>query len=262
MDRSRAESFGEVAELYDRSRPSYPPELIDALLADDARRVLDVGCGTGIAAALLAARGAEVLGIEIDLRMARLARAKGLAVEVGAFERWDRAGRRFDLVTSAQAWHWIDPRAGAAAAAAALVPGGRLGLFWNFGDPPEHVRELLGPIYDRLEPGVENYSRLGDPRPERARATIAGLATAGGFTAAAVTRFPWTRRYDTAAWLDHLATQSDHNALVPDRRARLLAAVGEAIDSVGGFFDLLYETVLVSAHRRARGRAGGTPPAA
>ena len=56
-DRERAESFGAVAELYDRARPSYPEALIDALLAGGAERVLDVGCGTGIAGALLAARG-------------------------------------------------------------------------------------------------------------------------------------------------------------------------------------------------------------
>ena len=48
-DRSRAESFGNVAQLYDRARPRYPPQLVEWLLSDGARRVLDVGCGTGIA---------------------------------------------------------------------------------------------------------------------------------------------------------------------------------------------------------------------
>jgi len=85
-DRVRAESFGAVAQLYDRARPSYPEALINALLAGGARRVLDVGSGTGIAAALLAARGCSVLGVEVDARMAAVARAKGIDVEVGRFE--------------------------------------------------------------------------------------------------------------------------------------------------------------------------------
>jgi ubiquinone/menaquinone biosynthesis C-methylase UbiE len=62
-DRSRAESFGAVAQLYDRARPTYPPSLIDALITDSPRRVLDVACGTGIAGALLAARGCDVLAL-------------------------------------------------------------------------------------------------------------------------------------------------------------------------------------------------------
>ena len=72
QDRSRAESFGSVAVLYDRARPSYPPALIDALTAGGAPTVLDVGCGTGIAAALLVARGCEVTGVEVDPRMAEI----------------------------------------------------------------------------------------------------------------------------------------------------------------------------------------------
>ena len=163
-DRSRAESFGAVAELYDRARPEYPQSLIDALLADGARTVLDVGCGTGIVATLLTARGCRVTGVEVDPRMAEVARRKGLEVEVGAFERWDDHGRRFDLVTSGQAWHWIEPAAGMARAADVLNQAGRFAAFWNFGHPPVHIRGRIAPIYDRLAPSLENYSVALDGR--------------------------------------------------------------------------------------------------
>ncbi len=248
-DRSRAESFGAVAAQYDRVRPSYPPALVDALLAGGAHSVLDVGCGTGIAAALLVARGCAVLGVEVDARMAELARVKGLEVELGRFEDWDPRGRLFDLVTSAQAWHWIDPRAGAVRAAQALRAGGCVAVFWNFGDPPPHVRELLSPVYTRLGPGVENYSVLFGNRDARVQDTLDGLAATGAYGPAETTRFAWSQRYDTVGWLAQLSTHSDHRALPAARRKRLLAAVGEALDSVGGSFELPYETVLVSARR-------------
>jgi SAM-dependent methyltransferase len=248
-DRSRAESFGAVAELYDRHRPTYPPGLLDALLQDGPRDALDVGCGTGIAAALIAARGCAVLGVEVDARMAQLARVKGIEVEVSPFERWDDDGRRFDLISSAQAWHWIEPDAGAQKAASVLREHGRIGLFWNLGDLPESVRERIGPIYARLEPELDEYSVvLGRPE-QRGTPTVAGLVKSGRFTTPEVLRFPWSRPYDTPGWLAFAATHSDHQALEPQRRERLLDAVGEAIDELGGSFEMPYETVLVTAQR-------------
>lgn len=248
-ERTRAESFGAVAELYDRTRPSYPAALVEALLAERAERVLDVGCGTGIATALLAARGCHVLGVEVDKRMATLARARGLEVEVSPFERWQAAGRLFDLAISGQAWHWIDPVAGAAKLAAALDKRGRIALFWNFGNPPPQIEELFAPIYARLAPGLESYSVMLGHHDSRAEATVESIAASGRFTPAEVQSFRWSREYETAEWLELLQTHSDHRTLPPAQRKRLLTAIGEAVDAVGGSFEMPYETVLVSARR-------------
>ena len=62
VERSRL--FDHEAECYDRCRPRYPDVVIDALLGPEPAglEVLDVGCGTGIAARPIAERGAKVLG--------------------------------------------------------------------------------------------------------------------------------------------------------------------------------------------------------
>jgi SAM-dependent methyltransferase len=134
--RQVAESFGADAERYDRGRPSYPGALVERIVAaSPGPDVLDAGCGTGIAARQFQAAGCRVLGVDPDARMAGLARRSGIAVEVATFEAWDPAGRRFDAVIAAQAWHWVDPVAGAAKAALALRPGGRLAVFWNAFQP-------------------------------------------------------------------------------------------------------------------------------
>ncbi len=256
-ERSRAESFGAVAELYDRVRPSYPPALLDALLVDVsvvspslAPRVLDVGCGTGIVARLLAARGCDVLGVEIDERMARLARSRGTDVEVAQFEHWRAGGRAFDLIVSGQAWHWIDPLVGAEKAASALQPAGRLGLFWNFGVPPPAVAELFDPIYDRLAPRLDDHSVLLGGQDARAGNAIEGIAATGEFEPATTRTFSWRQTHMKSEWLDLLQTHSDHQALEPGRRTQLLAEIGDAIDSLGGSFELPYEAILVTARRR------------
>src|SRR6478672_8815434 len=110
----RATIFGAEAERYDRTRPGYPAELVDPLVPRAAMSVLDVGCGTGIASRLFAQRGCSVLGVEADARMAAVARARGTEVEIARFEDWDARGREFDVVVSAQAWHWVDSVAGPA----------------------------------------------------------------------------------------------------------------------------------------------------
>lgn len=59
-----------MAELYDRSRPSYPPALVDDVLEfagavpGSADRALEVGAGTGKATTLFAERGVSVVALE------------------------------------------------------------------------------------------------------------------------------------------------------------------------------------------------------
>ncbi|MFC8820298.1 SAM-dependent methyltransferase, partial [Streptomyces rochei] len=49
--RRMAESFGADAQRYDRARPGYPDALVARIVAGSpGSEVLDVGCGTGIAA--------------------------------------------------------------------------------------------------------------------------------------------------------------------------------------------------------------------
>jgi SAM-dependent methyltransferase len=248
-ERRRAESFGEVAELYDRTRPSYPQALVDALLADAPDSVLDIACGTGIAGALFAARGCEVLGVELDPRMAAIARARGLDVEVAPFEAWEPAGRSFELAICAQAWHWLAPQPALAKAASALSAGALLGLFWNFGNPPADVAARLRPIYAQLEPGLERYSVLLGHHEGRIDSGLAAIAEQPSFDEPEKREFPWSKQYDTAGWLNFLQTHSDHQTLAPERLERLLDAVGQALDELGGSFEMSYTAMLVSARR-------------
>lgn len=97
--REVAESFGSDPERYERARPGYPDAMVNRIVAASlGPDVLDVGCGTGIAARQLQAAGCRVLGVDPDARMADLARRHGVDVEVAAFEAWDPAGRDFDAV--------------------------------------------------------------------------------------------------------------------------------------------------------------------
>jgi hypothetical protein len=182
--------------------------------------------------------------------MAAVARAHGLTVEESVFERWDAAGRRFDLVTCAQAWHWVDPAAGTEKAARLLPAGGRIGLIWNEGVHDPEVAAALDAVYERHTGRLDDYSiLLGHGAAERVSTSAAALSASGHFGEPAVTAFPWERTYTRAEWLDQLPTHSDHRTLPPDRLAALLGGVGEAIDEAGGRIPVHYTAWLVTATR-------------
>lgn len=247
-NRARALSFGSVAALYDAARPSYPPALIDDLMAFAPRQVLDVGCGTGKAARLLVERGCDLLGIEPDPSMAAVARSHGIRAEESTFEAWNPRGRTYDLIVSGQAWHWVNPEFGVPKAASLLPPGGHIGVFWNRGRPEDETRRALEAVYLRLAPELAktnvalNLSAEPDDR-------YAEFRNAGLFTDVEARTYPWDAVYDRAAWIDLTATQSDHVRLPEERRHALLLALGDAIDALGGRLTYHYSTLLVLATR-------------
>jgi SAM-dependent methyltransferase len=245
-DRARAESFGGVAEQYDRFRPSYPAALVDDLVALHPTDVLDVGCGTGKAARLLAERGLRVLGVEIDPKMAAVARGHGLDVEVGSFESWPPGDRRFDLITCAQAWHWVDPAIAIPKAAALLRPGGTLALFWNHDETDEPARAAMEEVYRQYAPELRSSVVNGGNR-QSDRPHVGGLEASGLFASVRTSTYRWERSYSRGEWVGLVATHSDHLRLDPARRAALLDALGATIDALGGRIACHYGTYSVFA---------------
>lgn len=251
QDRGLAESFGADAGRYDRARPDYPRALVDRVVAaSPGPDVLDVGVGTGIAARQFQAAGCRVLGVDVDARMADAARASGVETEVAAFETWDAAGRTFDAVVSAQAWHWVDAVAGAAGAARVLRPGGRLAVFWNVFVLAPDIREAFADVHRRVLPDAPLNPWATAPLdaydPLSAKAAD-GMRQAAGFDAPEQWRLDWERDYTREQWLDQLPTHGGAGRLPPAVLAELLSGIGAVIDNFGGGFTMGYATVAVTA---------------
>ncbi|MHC3473221.1 class I SAM-dependent methyltransferase [Streptomyces sp. 7R007] len=252
-----AESFGADPERYDRARPRYPDALIRYVLdAAPGPRVLDVGCGTGIAARQFQAAGGTVLGVEPDARMAELARRLGTDVDVARFEEWEPGGRRFDAVVAGTAWHWVDPAAGAAKAAHALRPGGLLAPFWNVAELPADLAEAVADVCARVIPDApfDFRAALGRSMVDGYQTFLVKAADAiratGEFTEAEHRRHDWEFTYTRDAWLDVLPTQGAFTRVPRDKLGEILDAVGTAIDARGGTVTIPYATLAVTAVRR------------
>ena len=175
---ARAHSFNAAAAQYAENRPSYPPALFDAIeeLAGHpltGARVADVGAGTGIATALLHARGAQVVAIEPgDGMAAQFRRAlPDVPIVRGNGNALPLTDHSVDFPTYAQAWHWTDTTRSVPEALRVLRPGGALALWWNtnavdvpwIAEQSERIRIHFGidPVVEQNGSGLR--TALADP---------------------------------------------------------------------------------------------------
>ncbi len=130
---SATPDFGARAAVYDALRPQDGPwwERFEAIvrLGDlRARRVLDVGCGTGaLAAALVDRAGAKVWGVEPSAEMRAVARTRlprGVGLREGTAEALPFRDAWFDAVVFSLVVHLVDRERAFAEAARVLRPAG------------------------------------------------------------------------------------------------------------------------------------------
>ena len=246
----RARSFGPVADSYDRIRPGYPAELFDDLLgyaSPPVVRVLEVGAGTGRATLALSQHGLIVQAVEPDPLMAAVLRERvpSAQVTVGSFEQAP-VDSAYDLLVSAQAWHWIDPLVRWTRAAEVLRPGGSLALFWNHDHPADpEVAARLQAAHDRWTPDI----RIDDPLPEGDAADQwpgPHLAQLSAFTDLESRRYSWQRVLSGQDYVELLSTMSKYRVQSEATRSALLA---DLLDVAGDQVVVSMDTVLYLARR-------------
>lgn len=101
--------------------------VVDWLAPEPGERILDLGCGTGDLAAVIAEGEAEVTGMDASAEMIAAARSKypNLRFEVGDGQCF-KVEAPYDAVFSNAALHWMRDAEGTAASIwNALKPGGR-----------------------------------------------------------------------------------------------------------------------------------------
>lgn len=181
-DPDELRKFGDLAHRWwDATGEFAPLHAINPLRLDwiaaratlTGARVVDVGCGGGILSESMAARGADVLGI--DLSEKPLGVAKLHALETGAQLRYehiaveDLAAREpasFDVVTCMEMLeHVPDPAAIVRSCAALVKPGGRVFFSTINRNPKAYLFAVLGAEYLlRLLPrGTHDYERFITP---------------------------------------------------------------------------------------------------
>lgn len=232
-----------VAELYDRARPGYPAALFDDIVTyaglREGARILEIGCGTGQATLPMARRGYAIDCVEPGAQMAAIARAKlagfsRVTVTCADYESFPRPPASYDLLLSATAFHWTDPRVRFHKAHGLLKRAGALALFWHRPVQTDASRDFFAAVqqvYRSIAPELTS-DYVMPPHPAAVSTEYERLIPGSGYFADLEVRKHYTATtYSAGAYVDLLATFSDHQTLESARRRELLAAIERLIDS-------------------------------
>ena len=228
VDPAELEKFSQLAHRWWDPGSEFKPlheinplrlDYIDRTVALAGKEVLDVGCGGGILAEGMAARGARVIGIdaaEKPLKVAQLHLLEsGQKVDYRLHAAEDLAREMpcaFDVITCMEMLeHVPDPAATVAACAALLKPGGHSFFATLNRNPKSYLFAILGAEYLlRLLPrGTHDYARFIKPSELAAMCRTADLDVAH---VTGMTYNPFTKVYA-------LGPDTDVNYILHARKA-------------------------------------------
>ncbi len=144
-NRDHALDFDRVAVRYDRARPRFDAAFVSSLcerasVTPAGARVLEIGAGTGQLTDTLLTIGCKVTALEPGTNMAQMIDHRATVLP-STFEQADLPHDSFDLIVSANAYHWVDPEVGDRRVANLLAPNGSMVLLWNFPLPPHNSQD-------------------------------------------------------------------------------------------------------------------------
>jgi SAM-dependent methyltransferase len=256
-------TFDQNASLYEEVRPGYPNTLFDDIIKlskiSEDSKILEIGCGTAQATLPFAQRGYAIHCIELGANLAAIAKRKLRAypkaqVSVGSFEEYQLNEKSFDLVVSATAFHWIDPKVGYQKAADVLKPNGTFALFWN--KPVQTIQDgadcfhAIQNVYERVVPDMaKRFTAL--PRPDAVPTPIKEeINRSMLFGEVTVLKYRWATEYTSQAYVKLLNTYSDHIALEEDIRAELFNDIETLVETdFDGRIVKEYLSIMYLAHR-------------
>jgi len=221
-----AGDFTNQAAAY-RARPSYPPALVDLLVADAGLQngdpVADLGAGTGIFTRELVARGFRVVALEPNERMRAQADLPGARWIDATFEETQLAKESQCWAVAAQAFHWAEPSKALPELRRILKPGCQFTALWNVkamdADP---ILQWTGNVIRRHVSSFREHYEGKDWR--------AVLESTGDFKftkshsvrhVVPMSRDRFVELWRSHHWLQHLAKPGAFDALIAELTAEL-----------------------------------------
>ncbi|WP_191561239.1 class I SAM-dependent methyltransferase [Metabacillus idriensis] len=178
---NNVDRFTGFASLYDRNRPRPPLEVIKIItkyLGDTPKKLIDVGCGTGLSSFIWMNEAAQIIGVEPndDMLAAAVAnwekikKPSNLQFIKGFSNQLGSASESVDVVTCSQSFHWMEPESTLKEFARVLRTGGVFAAYdcdwppafdWTIEDQYKKIISHADKLIQQLAP-MEEHSYKWD----------------------------------------------------------------------------------------------------
>jgi SAM-dependent methyltransferase len=207
--RTMKDLFSTQAELYAKFRPTYPPELYDFILGHVQIRqaAWDCATGNGQVARGLAARFERVCATDISENQLRHAvQSDKIQYSISPAERTPFRQNSFDLITVAQAFHWLNPVLFCREATRVAKPGAIVAV-WGY------ELKSVAPAIDRIAHRWNNEMLAPYWEPERQHVVAHYETLLFDFEQLPTRGFDTVMEWDLDDFIGHLQTWSAYQKM-------------------------------------------------
>jgi len=229
--------FDGVVSKYDKYRPNYCNELFEDIITfsklSKNMNVLEIGCGTGQATRSFLENGCYVNAVELGVELVAYTQAKykdfdRFSVECCSFEDFETSTESYDLIYSATAFHWIEPRLGYAKLYSLLKSGGALALFWNRPMVSNENNQLFEEIQSIYMKHIPTWKRMSYSLELKYGECLTWMKEYH-FEDINSKQYKGKRSFDSDEYIQLLDTYSDHLALDENVRTQLYSDIAGVI---------------------------------
>lgn len=247
------DKYSELIHDYDYARPGYKKEIYTQICQfanlDKEAQVLEVGAGTGQATDFFIDEYhldlLEVSDAQVNYLKKKYAGRRGF-VHKEYFEEYETE-RKYDLIYSATAFHWVNPEVGYVKTRNLLKDGGTLALFWHMSPHIRRSGRMYEGIY-KIKSKYLNGRGLGWEEQEyieREKEYYSKYIRDAGYSEPQCFVYKWREEYSADRYTCLQNTLLETFDLSAENRTRYLNEIKEYIQENGGKVEVVEVVMLL-----------------
>lgn len=255
------DTFNNVVTMYDAARPTYPIELLNDVKEFAEKTLfndgLEIGAGTGQATDLFINSIKTLDIVEVGDKQIEylLKKYKGENVNTykSYFEKFE-SNKKYDLIFSATAFHWVDENVGYPKAWDMLNDGGSLAVFWHMSSVTLHDTGIFTGLNDIKKKYLPDESLGFDKEGIEGvrQRRISQIQSGKYFGIPVIKEYRWIDTYDADRYSLLLESYSSTQTLDDEQKKLYLEEVKEYINKHGGVVEMPQHVMLYLVKKSSR----------